>query len=306
MEGEGVDAGTVTVVDTVVFERAPGGGNPCPLVLEADTLETSDMQALAARWGHETGFLLRPTVPAARVRLRYFVPRYEMSMCVHATVAAVTWLYRTGLATEPSVVVETPLGLTTARCDLNAGDLQVWVELWPPRYASRRPPVTQVAEVLGVRPEDIRADWPICTLSTSRMKTLVPLVSRATLEAMRAPGDEAWRLLDAYGSTGFYPFAPVQPGHHTVWACRQFPVRAGYPEDPATGVAAGALAAYLADRLGGDTKPGGISFEMRQGDAMGRPSVIWANARRDPVTSARTVRVGGQARIVARHHEAIL
>ena len=51
------------------------------------------MQAAAAAFGHETCFVLAPTSAAegeagADVRLRYFVPRHEMEMCVHATVAA--------------------------------------------------------------------------------------------------------------------------------------------------------------------------------------------------------------------------
>lgn len=77
----------VTVVDTVAFSRGFGGGTPCPLVLGAESLHPAEMQALAAQFGHETAFLLPPTGPEAAVRLRYFVPRHEMTMCVHATVA---------------------------------------------------------------------------------------------------------------------------------------------------------------------------------------------------------------------------
>ncbi len=52
---------------------------------------------------------------------------------------------------------------------------------------------------------------------------------------------------------------------------RQFPVRAGYPEDPATGVAAAALGGYLAHHAPPDA-PGTVRYEIAQGVAMGRPS----------------------------------
>lgn len=69
-----------------VFAEGPGGGNPCPVVAAADDLSPTDMLAIARHYGHESAFLLTPTVPDVDgVRLRYFVPKHEMQMCVHAT-----------------------------------------------------------------------------------------------------------------------------------------------------------------------------------------------------------------------------
>jgi trans-2,3-dihydro-3-hydroxyanthranilate isomerase len=77
-----------------VFARSPGGGNPCPVVLAADGLRDDEMLAIAAHFGEETAFVRRGD--GGRLRLRYFVPRHEMSMCVHATIAAITVLVDTG------------------------------------------------------------------------------------------------------------------------------------------------------------------------------------------------------------------
>ncbi|MEZ2737170.1 PhzF family phenazine biosynthesis protein, partial [Aneurinibacillus aneurinilyticus] len=56
---------------------------------------------------------------------------------------------------------------------------------------------------------------------------------------------------------------------------RQFPKRAGYNEDPATGVAASALGAYLTEnKVFYPLKDGWNSYKIIQGIAMGRPSII--------------------------------
>ena len=67
------------------------------------------MQAQAAAYGHETVFVL-PPADGGDLRLRYFVPRHEMEMCVHATVAATVLLGRAGRLTRDPAAVETPLG----------------------------------------------------------------------------------------------------------------------------------------------------------------------------------------------------
>ncbi len=52
---------TVEVWHLDVFARLPGGGNPCPIVLDADPLTTAQMQDIAAHFGQESGFVTRTT-----------------------------------------------------------------------------------------------------------------------------------------------------------------------------------------------------------------------------------------------------
>src|SRR4051794_4238285 len=94
------------VQHAVAFADGPGGGNPCPVVLGAGGGADAQMQAAAAAFSHETCFVLEPSDPQAAVRLRYFVPRHEMEMCVHATVAAAVLL-----DLPDGAAVQTPLGL---------------------------------------------------------------------------------------------------------------------------------------------------------------------------------------------------
>jgi trans-2,3-dihydro-3-hydroxyanthranilate isomerase len=52
---------------TVAFQYGPGGGNPCPVTLEADGLTTEEMQQMTFRFQQEAAFLLSPTAPGCDV-----------------------------------------------------------------------------------------------------------------------------------------------------------------------------------------------------------------------------------------------
>eukprot|EP00536_Pseudo-nitzschia_multiseries_P005756 jgi/Psemu1/324032/estExt_fgenesh1_pg.C_1120020 len=144
--------------------------------------------------------------------------------------------------------------------------------------------------------------------SVARPKTLVELESVETLHRALAPllpspsdSDPSSNFTEACtamdDSTGVYVYAPlslslspaedgmVTRDGSTVrvrsYECRQFPRASGYPEDPATGIAAAALAASLRFGNGngnGNDGEGALgachNFDVYQGTAMGRPSLI--------------------------------
>lgn len=125
---------------------------------------------------------------------------------------------------------------------------------------------------------------------------MVPLRSKAVLDGLEPDFEALWDLCDRYEATGFYPFA-LERGEENVLYARQFPNRAGYNEDPATGIAASALAAYLVDRRLAPAVGGWNSFTVYQGEAMGRPSVIYADVFAEEGRITRT-RVRGNAEIL--------
>jgi trans-2,3-dihydro-3-hydroxyanthranilate isomerase len=265
------------VVHMVAFADGPGGGNPCPVVLDADDWTADQMQAAAAGFGHETCFVLTPDDPsAADVRLRYFVPNHEMEMCVHATVAATVLAGRDG-----TTRVQTPLGVRAVRV---AGD-RAMVEQFPPRFGAWIEDLAPVAAALG---GEVVLAGPVRSVSTSRAKLMVPVADEARLDALEPDVEALWDACEVLEVTGFYPYAVTGAGRA---AARQFPLRAGYDEDPATGVAACALAAHLADLAPAD---GTHRLTVAQGRAMGRPSRIEAEAVREGGTITAT-RVGGTA-----------
>jgi PhzF family phenazine biosynthesis protein len=97
------------------------------------------------------------------------------------------------------------------------------------------------------------------------------------VHAARPDYPALWELCSRLDTTGAYVFAYHPDGDPDHLVARQFPVDAGYPEDPATGVAAAALAAYLA----GQRQPARSSWTriaIDQGDAMGQSSRLHAAA----------------------------
>jgi len=106
-----------------------------------------------------------------------------------------------------------------------------------------------------------------------------------------------WNLCDQYDTTGFYPFVKNETGASNSYLARQFPKRAGYEEDPATGVAACALGSYLT--LYGSCISGWNYFNIQQGYAMGKPSLLEVGAFFEKGNITKTS-VSGKAHVLSK------
>ncbi|WP_221621881.1 PhzF family phenazine biosynthesis isomerase [Variovorax sp. KBW07] len=246
------------------------GGNPAPVWLDADALSTEQMQEHTRLSGHESVFVLKPSTPAHRLRMRYFVPKHEMEMCGHATVGALWLLHRRGEWDGTPIAIETLSGTVTGR--RVDGTVQISQPRATVQAVTQQPLVEEIAQCLGINVGQIAG--PVLNAATSRVKTLVRLADTAQLHALRVDFARVESLCERLGSTGLYPYAlsrdeADKPG--TVSA-RQFPKSSGYPEDAATGIAAAALAWGL--RHLGLVGDGALSVTVRQGEAMGSPSAI--------------------------------
>src|SRR4051794_12493292 len=83
-----------------VFGDGPCSGNPVAVVLDAEGIETAEMQRFA-NWTNlsETTFLLPPTAPGADYRVRIFTPDRELPFAGHPTLGSChAWLESGGVA----------------------------------------------------------------------------------------------------------------------------------------------------------------------------------------------------------------
>jgi len=289
-----------TIFETTVFSDGAGGGNPCPIVLDADDLSTEQGISLAARFMAETVLVTTAKSSQASFGFRYFVPQHEMEMCVHGTIAAVTVLCALDRVPTSPVLIETALGRISVEWSEINNEVIVTVYQFVPEFAARNPSSQEVADVLRLPVASlVHMDLPIISVSTSRFKLMAPLESVQMLDRLDPNFDALWSLCDRYGTTGIYPFAPVSVEDGSVYAARQFPNRAGYNEDPATGVAACALGAYLTRFH--SKRDGWNIFEILQGRAMGRPSRLVAKSFLED-SSVRKVCVTGKAEILGREN----
>lgn len=174
------------------FPRDTAGGNPCPLVTDAGQLTAGQMQAIAAHYGQESAFVTDAT--AAGARLRYFVPRHEMRMCVHATIAAATALISTGVLADGQAVIGTASG--PHKVTWPAGDPpEVTVEQHPPSYGPPAAIHAELTAALGLTHASIPAEADIRPVSVSRAKLIVPVrdgITRTSVtgQAIRDGHDE--------------------------------------------------------------------------------------------------------------------
>lgn len=284
-------------IHTVVFQAGEGGGNPCPVTLDADELTAEQMQAMTREFGQESAFLMRPTLPGCHVKARYFVPLHEMEMCIHATIGSATVLVETGIFDASPIVFETAFGPVQVRWERRDGQIDVSVEQFLPKFMERNPSAEEVCRALRIATEDL-APRPIQSVATSRFKLIVPLRSRAVVDGLNPDFEMLWALCDQYETTGFYVCAQeMDESGNPVFCARQFPKRAGYPEDPATGVAASALGAYVTAHHLLPVDEGWNGCTVFQGFAMGKPSVIYADTLVEAGQIAGT-RVRGNAYLI--------
>ena len=295
--------GRVEVVHTRVFAVGPNGGNPCPVIPFADDLTDSQMQAVAQRFGLDTVFILRPGSKDADTRLRYFVPDHEMGISGHATIAAITLARLDKALKSDHVRVETITG-TFGVDSVQRNDVTVVaLEQNQPVFGRVVAPV-DVARGLKINPKEIVIDnGPVQSVSASRAKLLVPVKDSLVLNGLKPDYEALWNLCDRLRVTGFYPFTRRTDKPQAQAEARQFPLRAGFPEDAATGVAAAALAAYLT-AYDGKYGTGQHLFRVAQGYAMGAPSLIEAIAECQDGKITRTA-IRGVAQITSREQISI-
>jgi trans-2,3-dihydro-3-hydroxyanthranilate isomerase len=258
-----------------VFPAAPGGGNPAPVVLDADDLTADEMKAIAARYGHESAFVCIPRDAVNAFRLRFFVPQHEMEMCGHATLGALWLLHQLGRWTSRFATLETLSGIVEARFDEHTQFVQVSQPKGMVEPVKDGWLHAEICRVLRINAGDLNS-FGIVNATTSRTKTLIPLRSVQRLNAMVPLFGEVQALCNELGSTGLYPFA-VDRTHPLDIHARQFPRASGYPEDAATGIAA---AATLYGALHyGLLAHGESGITVYQGYAMGKPSRIRVEMR---------------------------
>ena len=255
-----------------VFTCGGQGGHLCPIVLEAGNLSQTDKQSAARRYGHETGFVLPPPSGDYDFAFRFFVPEHEMEMCGHATLGALWVLGRQGRLPGRSVRIHTRSGPVTGFLGIGP-DGGPAIDITQPAgkvVPLAREAAAEVLGALGVGPEAL-AGIPLANAVTSRVKTLVPMKDPARLHALVCDPAAVERVCGRIGSTGLYPYAVLDPAARSFEA-RQFPRASGYPEDPATGIAATALAFGLLSE--GLVAPDDRIIRVFQGRAMGRLSEL--------------------------------
>ncbi len=283
-----------------VFAGQPLTGNPLSLVPDADDLDQAQMRAVAREFNQsETTFLLRPSLPGAAVRLRSFTPAgAEVGGAGHNALGAWVWLEAVGRlsagipgAGEPDGGLAQEIAGRVLPVEVirqPGRPAEVWLDQAPPQFGATVGDRSGLAAGLGLTEHDLGA--PAQVVSTGAAHLLVPARDRTAVDRAAPDPARLAAVLRQAGGEGCYLYSLDPVDAEAVAYARFFNPTMGIAEDPATGSAAGPLAARLAAE---DRIPRQATVVVEQGHALGRPSLIRV------AVSAQRVRVGGSGLVVA-------
>jgi PhzF family phenazine biosynthesis protein len=280
------------VVD--VFASQPLSGSPLPLLPAADGLDQTQLAAIAREFSQpETSFLLRPSLPGATVRIRSFTPAgAEVGGAGHNALGAWVWLEAAGrLAPGGSLAQEIGGRVLPVEVMRRPGQPAViWMDQSPPRFGATVADRPALAAGLGLAEQDLAADEAAQVVSTGAAHLMVPARDRAAVDQAAPDPARLRALLHQAGGEGCYLYSRDPAAADAVAYARFFNPTMGIAEDPATGSAAGPLAARLA---AAGQIPRQATVVIEQGHALGRPSQIQVEV------SGPRIRVGGSGLVVA-------
>ncbi|MDG2525550.1 PhzF family phenazine biosynthesis protein [Stenotrophomonas sp. HITSZ_GD] len=232
-----------------VFSASAGGGNPLAVVLDAEGLDETAMQAIA-RWTRlpETTFVFPAQDAAASYRLRMFSPQKEVPFAGHPSVGTAHAVLELGLAhARDGVLVQDGIaGPLPLRLHEDADGRSIAIRT--PRAA-----VGEVAAADDARLVNALRGWRLGALPPALMEGgrrwwVVELADEATLRALAPDWDAIAALADRTQAMGVFAYASAEAGAPWDLAVRAFVGLGRRFEDAASGAANAVLAAWLHHR----------------------------------------------------------
>ncbi len=150
----------------------------------------------------------------------------------------------------------------------------------------------EIADVFGIREEDIEENYPVQWVSTGLEAVIIPLKHRDTLAKVNMDRPAFGQYIKRHPKNYCNHLFFVDMGEGILAArC----MMEDFVEDPATGSANGDLAGYLLEH--DYFRSQDIRYTVIQGEDMGRKSVLHVHAAKD--NDNWTIEVGGNCYIVA-------
>lgn len=288
------------------FAEEPFVGNPASVVFDADGLDEVQMQRIAAELASpSTAFVLRSR--KADVKLRFYSPFSEEPLSGHAAIGALWCLAEReafGAVRGGKHRLETSVGILPFSVeDSPEGRAMIWTSLRRPMFAGEGD-VKEVASALGIGVDSLFEDqFPLSRGSVGIPFLLVAVRSAEIIGRLEPRRDELTQLARDLDVAGVEVYTwNVLDERSTVHA-RCFLPLPGISEDPASGLPAGALGAYLVEN---DFIPREkfANIVVEQGHWIGRPSRIFVRIEKRG-GAIRKVEVGGSARITVKGRVAV-
>ena len=280
-----------------VFTEKPLEGNQLAVVFGADNLSDERMLAITREFNHsETTFVLPPRNRKAAWRLRSFTIAEEVFGQGHQTLGA--WW---AIAENNLIDLRTGENVIYQEIGDDILPLEIYVEAGKPQSVlmTQSQPVfgesfgnkAKLAETLSLDESDFSvASLAPQAVSTGAFHFLVPVKNIEAIKNVRVDAAKLIELAGPLGCEGCYLYTlETVNGNSAAHARAFFPGIGMTSEDPATGTAAGPLAAYLVAK---GVLPAEKTLIIEQGYEINRPSLIEVSV------NGNEIKVGGKCVIV--------
>ena len=282
-----------------VFTEKRFGGNPLAVVLDAEPLNTEQMQTIAREFNYsETTFVLPAEDPRNTANVRIFTPDQELGFAGHPNIGTAWVLSQQPQYNSNTLVFEELAGLV--QVDLTRDEnTPIYAELTTPQTVMYGSELTAaehrqlLCEALSLEPADL------CTnnhhprnASTGLEFHCVELSSLSALSRVRINTDK-WAQYTSHSKCFAIHLYTRATQHRDIdICCRMFATLGDIREDPATGSANCALAGLLAHLDPQHT--GEYTYRIAQGVEMGRPSKLIAKVQKTAGAITK-IKIGGTA-----------
>ncbi|WP_373541123.1 PhzF family phenazine biosynthesis protein [Chamaesiphon sp.] len=281
-----------------VFATSKYTGNQLAVCLDAGDLTDVQMQQIAREINFsETTFVTSAEPVNNGYNTRIFTPTIELPFAGHPTIGT-AFAIQQELVKLPIERVALNYQVGQIPVDFNylngAPDI-LWMHQQQPQFFD--PVLAEtLAAVIGVKPTDIDARYPIEPVSTGLPCIIMPLKTLAAVSQAKLNLDLYARAVADLPAQAILIFCSETIDPNLQLHVRVFTEWYGIPEDPATGSANGCLAAYLTRHQYFGSPD--IDIAVEQGIELGRASVLYL--RSQYTTNACTVSVGGRVIKIAR------
>jgi PhzF family phenazine biosynthesis protein len=251
-----------------VFTTKPLLGNPVAVVLDAEGLDTTQMQAIA-RWTNlsETTFLLPPSVRQADYRLRIFTPVSELPFAGHPTLGTAHAVLEASRVSPRDGTLVQECGVGLVRISVAGEGPARRLDFVLPQAKLTPLAADDVAQLEAALGHPIAARIAPAMVDVGPVWIVAQLPDAESVLALAPNFPRMAELERRLGATGVSVFGAHGSGEAAI-EVRSFAPSGGVDEDPVCGSGNGAIAVFQS--RSGLLPTAGGRYVATQGRCVGR------------------------------------
>lgn len=270
-----------------VFGKNKYSGNQLGVFILDKNISKKKMQKLAKEFNFSEVTFIDPIKINDSYNVRIFTPDREVPFAGHPTLGSAFIINE---ILENSIQKKIKLFFDVGEIPVDVTNNYYEMKQNQPKFKEfyNR---SEISKIVSLTKKDIKKSFPIQNVSTGLDSIIIPIKNKETLKKATINHNKYSEFLKKNGNRNLILFTKDKDNI----ICRVFVDDLGYGEDPATGSANGNLAAYLLKYHFFGSKES-ISYKVKQGSQIGRPSELFVKAS---YNNGYDIRVGGYVFLVA-------